>query len=71
MKTRDHFKRVETRMDKLRRVGGLVSKKMFFRIFRINLFSPMKKYQLRKKIMICIYTFYIIIKTKLVLKYIF
>ena len=33
MKTRDYFKRVETRMDNLRRVGGLVCKKMFFRIF--------------------------------------
>ena len=30
MQTRDYFKRVERRMDKLRRVGGLVCKKMFF-----------------------------------------
>ena len=50
MKTRDYFKRVETGMDKLRRVGGLVSKKMFSRIFRIYSFSLMKKkYQLSKK----------------------
>ena len=49
MKTRDYFKQVETRMGKLRRVGGLVCKKMFSRIFRIYSFSLMKKYQLSKK----------------------
>ena len=49
MKIRDYFKRVETRIDKLRRAGGLVCKKMFSRIFRIYSFSLMKKYQLSKK----------------------
>ena len=58
MKTRDYFKRVETQMDKLRPVGGLVSKKMFSRIFRNYSFSLRKKYQLSKKKIIDTYIRY-------------
>ena len=36
-------------MDKMKRVGGIVCKKMFSLIFRIYSFSLMKKYQLSKK----------------------
>ena len=38
IKSRDYFKRVETGIDKLRRVGGLACKKMFSRIIRIIYF---------------------------------
>ena len=49
MINRDYFKRVETRMDKLRHVGELVGKKMFSPLFRIYSFCLMKNYQLSKK----------------------
>ena len=44
MKTRDYFKLVETGMDKLRRVGGLVCKKCFFfsNISNLLIFSDEK-----------------------------
>ena len=47
-KTQDYFKRVETRIDKFRRVGGLVCKKVFSNISNLFIFSD-EKYQLSKK----------------------
>ena len=44
MKTREYFKRVETRMDKLRHVGELSSlqKKCFLEYFELFIFSDEK-----------------------------
>ena len=51
IKTRIYFKRVETRMGQLetgRRITNSLQK-MFYRIFRIYLFSLVNKYELQKK----------------------